>query len=121
MGKDDFFFHLRLNPHKEEEAKALEILERAKVSGIDFKGLVLPLILDMDNFNFDSPLKLTHELLISLDEAKDLIRNIQNIGVVQAPQSQSKQSTDTARIDAEDPLMQGITSVARPGRRRERK
>lgn len=121
MGKDDSLFHLRLNPDKEEEAKAIEILERAKLADIDFKGLVLPLILDMDDFNFESPLKLNHELLVTLEEAQNLIARLKNIGTIPTQASQPEQNKDTNQIDSEDPLMQGLNSVARPGRRRREK
>lgn len=115
----DLIKHMRLNPNKEDEAKAIAIIQKAEETGIDFKGLVLPLILDLEGFRFDSPLALVNELLVSIEEVKEAAEILKKAGAIkyvqQAPE-QAKREDDT--ISGDDILVQSLKGKARTGRRK---
>ncbi len=116
----DIIKSLRLNPDKTMERRAIDIINRAEANGIDFKGLVLPLILDLEGFTFESPLHLTRELLVSIDEVRQIAQALQQAGTLQyvpQPQHQEKEPEDTA-VSPDDALVQSLMNKARTGRRR---
>lgn len=116
----DIIKSLRLNPDKPMERRAIEIINKAEARGIDFKGLVLPLILDLEGFTFDSPLHLTRELLVSIEEVRQVAEALKQAGTLQyIPEAKppTPKQEDNA-VQSDDALVQSLMNKARQGRRR---
>lgn len=111
----------RLNPDDEDERRALEWLERLESQGFSMKQVMLAAMLQRANIDPVNPqniLQRVTELLISMDDLKDVVNELKKGSFTAHPPTTSAQPAPPSnQISDDDPLVQALKQRARAGKR----
>jgi hypothetical protein len=98
----------RLNPDNPDELRALEWLEQWREAGYDLRQIFVPLILAKADIEPVTPAYMshqTHELIVSISDLRQVIRDLKRTGQVIIPQSEP---IEGAEIGVDDPIVQSL-------------